>query len=86
VPDYAAKRLINNLDHMYHAETGKIAPERVSRYNDNYGRAPEKHGKPIGPFFRIVRAVFQLLGEQRTDEAIATAIEHRKNMGKTGSY
>ncbi len=79
-PDLATKRLIINLGHWYQRTTGTRAA--YSRSNYHYNPASPKHGKPTGPFFRLVAAVLELLQTPMSPEALASAIDRRYDLGE----
>lgn len=78
-PDCVTARLIRNLAHWYRAETGR--KPGLSLYHDHSGtNRSGRAQEPMGPFFRVVREVFRLLGEVRTDRRVGSAI--KEHLGK----
>jgi hypothetical protein len=67
-----ADTVISELDAIYKAARGK--PGGAGRRHDHYARST-RHGRPDGPFFRLVRATFELIGVTPGDEAILKAIK-----------
>ena len=78
-PDFATKRLINNLAHWFE----QVTRAKVSRSRNNYHHNPNspKHGKPSGSFFKVVAAVVHLIRPEIGEEALVSAIRRRNRLG-----
>jgi hypothetical protein len=67
--------LVDDLGRLYQAATNSRAG--AGRRNDHGAIKSKQHGKPDGPFFRIVKAALALANDSTSDEAILDAIQRR---------